>query len=293
MEVHMQPRTEGNQRCLRFKLATNPPARVLNYADYLGNIVHTFDIPARHAQLIIQTEALVEVLPIPPRQPNPDNVAWEVLDRLTRTHDLWDFLQPSALTQATELLRRFAQDHGVSRGANPWDTAIALNQTIYDAFDYVPESTQVDSPIDVALVAGRGVCQDFAHIMIALLRSLGMPSRYVSGYLYYERKTDRHTPDATHAWVEILMPELGWVGFDPTNNMLASERHIRVAVGRDYSDVPPNKGVFKGAAESSLQVEVHINPVEMHIPFEEMLPVTTWTLDPLIPAEEQQAQQQQ
>jgi transglutaminase-like putative cysteine protease len=103
------------------------------------------------------------------------------------------------------------------------------------------------------------VCQDFAHIMIAICRSWGLPARYVSGYLFTDRKhADRSDPDATHAWVEVFLPSLRWVGFDPTNNVLAGERHITVAIGRDYADVPPSRGVYKGEAESRLGVAVSV-----------------------------------
>jgi transglutaminase-like putative cysteine protease len=134
-----------------------------------------------------------------------------------------------------------------------------LNQRLFDYFEYVPRSTRVDSPIDDAIVSGKGVCQDFAHTMIALLRHVRIPARYVSGYLYRSREDhDRSTPDATHAWVDVLLPHLGWVGFDPTNNLIAHHRHIRTAVGRDYADVPPTHGIFRGKTDSELYVAVHV-----------------------------------
>jgi transglutaminase-like putative cysteine protease len=294
MEVRMQPRTEGVQRCLRFKLATNPQARVLNFADHLGNIVHFFDIPGRHGQLIMQAESLVELLPPPALPESSPSVTWETIDAAVAAHDYWDFLTPSERVAQTAALQSFARDLDAHRGVDPLTILRSINSGIYDAFDYKPDSTEVDSPIDIALQAREGVCQDFAHIMLALVRGLGIPARYVSGYLYYQRKTDRSTPDASHAWVEVLLPQYGWVGFDPTNNLMATDRHIRVAIGRDYTDVPPNKGVFKGIAESNLEVEVRIKPAEMDSLIEDLLPVTSWTLDPLPPlAEQQQAQQQQ
>ena len=120
----------------------------------------------------------------------------------------------------------------------------------------------------------RGVCQDFAHIMIALVRQLKIPCRYVSGYLYHEDKSrDRSPAGATHAWVEAYLGELGWVAFDPTNNLEGCDRHVRVAVGRDYSDVPPTRGVYKGEAESELSVVVTVLPVDAPEP-EEMPPTT-------------------
>ncbi len=119
--------------------------------------------------------------------------------------------------------------------------------------------TKADSPIDHALKAGRGVCQDFAHVMIAICRQWGAPARYVSGYLFTDRTAgDRSNPEATHAWVEVFLPTLGWIGVDPTNNILAGERHIVVATGRDYADVPPTRGVYKGEAENELTVTVSV-----------------------------------
>jgi hypothetical protein len=127
----------------------------------------------------------------------------------------------------------------------------------------VPRGTAADSPIDHALSARKGVCQDFSHIMLAIVRTLGIPCRYVSGYLYHERDASlRSDPDASHAWVEVLLPELGWVGFDPTNNMLVGDRHIRVAIGREYSDVPPSRGVHKGTSGGALTVAVAVEQLD-------------------------------
>jgi transglutaminase-like putative cysteine protease len=135
---------------------------------------------------------------------------------------------------------------------------------IFGRFEYAPQSTRVDSPIDDALAARKGVCQDFAHVMIALVRQLGIPCRYVSGYLFQPAESAGSVDGATHAWVEAWLPGLGWVGFDPTHNTPAGEHHIRVAVGRDYADVPPTRGVFKGlsAVRSELAVGVSVGTVE-------------------------------
>ena len=144
----------------------------------------------------------------------------------------------------------------------------SLNEKLYSEIEYTKDSTRVDSPIEVALQSRRGVCQDFAHIMIALVRGLRVPCRYVSGYLHHDKKqhVDRSADGATHAWVEALLPGLGWVGFDPTNNLLAGPRHIRTAIGRDYADVPPTVGTLKGSAQSDLQVRVSVIPSEAVLP---------------------------
>jgi transglutaminase-like putative cysteine protease len=167
-----------------------------------------------------------------------------------------------------------AKQMGVTRRDDPLMVVHELNQRLFDYFEYVPRSTRVDSPIDEAIVSSKGVCQDFAHTMIALLRHVGIPARYVSGYLYRSREDhDRSTPDATHAWVDVLMPHLGWVGFDPTNNLVAHHRHIRTAVGRDYADVPPTHGIFRGATDSELYVAVHVEASEQPPALDRKLPI--------------------
>ncbi len=152
-----------------------------------------------------------------------------------------------------------------------------LNSAINSAFEYTPNTTRVDSPIGEALRMREGVCQDYAHITITLARQLGIPCRYVSGYLYQPvRSQDRSTGEATHAWVEAYLPGLGWVGFDPTNNTTTDERHIRVAIGRDYADVPPTRGVYRGKAESELAVTVRIAPSQLAIIDELPLEPPAW-----------------
>jgi transglutaminase-like putative cysteine protease len=149
-----------------------------------------------------------------------------------------------------------------------------LNGALFEWFDYVPRSTRVNSPIDEAIDSRRGVCQDFAHTMIALVRLVGIPCRYVSGYLYHgERDHDRSNADATHAWVEALLPQLGWVGFDPTNNLLAHARYIRTAIGRDYADVPPTRGVYRGRTDSEMYVAVKVSQYKEMPPLDRDMPV--------------------
>ncbi len=134
------------------------------------------------------------------------------------------------------------------------------------------KSTHVNSPIEVSLGSRQGVCQDFSHIMIAIVRNLGIPCRYVSGYLYHdELHHDRSAEGATHAWVEALVPSLGWIGFDPTNGVIAGNRHIRTAIGRDYGDVPPTIGTMKGRTETELQVRVRVAASQALLPPDEQL----------------------
>jgi transglutaminase-like putative cysteine protease len=275
METRMHPRSDQNQRCLTFHLSVSPRCRVFSYRDHLTNHVHHFDIPGMHGQLVIVAESLVEVQPAAqvPAFLTPD--AWADLDAMVEQGDYWEMLLPSEFAEPTPALDALARELDVCRRDDPLMVLHKLNQQIYEYFDYKPKSTKVDSPIDLALGTRAGVCQDFAHIMIALVRSkLRIPCRYVSGYLFHgESDTDRSVSSATHAWIEALIPPLGWVGFDPTNWLVAGDRHIRTAIGRDYADVPPTHGIFRGRAASELTVAVRVTPSLGAPSFDQELPV--------------------
>jgi transglutaminase-like putative cysteine protease len=177
-------------------------------------------------------------------------------------------LLPSHFARSTPALEELAREVGCERRGSPLALLTELNEAIYKLFAYVPQSTKVDSPIEDALQSRQGVCQDFAHIMIALVRRLKVPCRYVSGYMFHRdaAEKDRSLEGASHAWVEALVPRLGWVAFDPTNNLVGADRHIRVAIGRDYADVPPTRGVYKGEAQSELSVAVTVSPADAVAP---------------------------
>lgn len=269
MEVRMHPRSEHMQRCFTFQLSVSPRARIFRYSDHLGNNVHHFDIPAAHRYLTIVADALVEVDPAVDLPSSLGMEAWQELDEMIDREDYWDMLQPSHFARPSHELQQLAEEFGVSKrnGRDPLELLLLLNEKVYDSFEYKKESTSVDSPIEDALRSRQGVCQDFAHITIALARSLRIPCRYVSGYLYHDTiHSDRSAEGATHAWLEALLPGLGWIGFDPTNNLVAGERHIRTAVGRDYADVSPTLGVMKGSGGSELQVRVRVTPSEAILP---------------------------
>ncbi|MBL8131928.1 MAG: transglutaminase family protein [Anaerolineae bacterium] len=263
MELRMQPRSDDLQSCIRFDLRISPRARAISHRDYLGNAIHQFDIPARHRRLAVRAESVVETKHAPPLPSGMGGDAWERIAAALDDRDLFDMILPSRFARSSPALDAFIAAKGIQRGGDPLTTLIALNRTIYKAFQYVPNVTTVDSPIEHALEEGKGVCQDFAHIMIAVVRGMRIPCRYVSGYLYYRaHDRDRSADGATHAWLEAWLPDLGWVGFDPTNDLICGDRHIRVAVGRDYADVPPTRGVFLGEAESTLEVSVKLSKLE-------------------------------
>src|SRR5229473_5653369 len=262
MEVRMQPRTDARQRCLSFSLDVSPRANTMVYRDFFGNAVHHFDIPGQHELIEVAAQAIVEVLP-PLVARASEAGDWEELDERVAQGDYWEMLLPSQYARPTELLEQLRERLDLRRRGNPLELLQELNTQMYEFFEYAPNTTEVDSPIDDALESRQGVCQDFAHIMIALVRELRIPCRYVSGYLFHELKShDRSPAGASHAWVEAYLGEAGWVEFDPTNNLMGCERHIRVAVGRDYADVPPTRGVHKGEAESELIVRVVVSLVD-------------------------------
>jgi transglutaminase-like putative cysteine protease len=283
MELRMQPRSEGLQRCLSFQLDVAPRTRVQSYRDYLGNVVHHFDVPSAHRHMTIIAEATVDVTPAAPLPPQLGQDAWGHLDSHLQLGDFWELLSSSQYAHWTRMIEGFAQELDLpsrdeARTRDPLHLVSGLNTAIYRSIAYVPKSTSVNSTVDHALESRRGVCQDYAHIMIALVRSLGIPSRYVSGYLFHRAgETLRSTEGATHAWVEVYFPNLGWVGFDPTNNILAGETHVRTAVGRDYADVPPTRGVFKGSASSELTVAVRVAPSDKVPPPETEMESEDWS----------------
>lgn len=195
METRMHPRSDSSQHCLTYTLSVSPRCRVFSYRDHQGNNVQHFDIPGEHNQLVIVAESVVEqqVLPGVPRFLAPD--AWGELDALIESGDYWEMLLPSTFAVETSAVTLLARQMGVSRRDDPLMLVQELNQRLFEYFEYVPRSTRVDSPIDEAIVSGKGVCQDFAHTMIALLRHVRIPARYVSGYLYRSREDhDRSTP---------------------------------------------------------------------------------------------------
>lgn len=261
IELRMQPRRTSGQGLVSFEIDADPHAQILSYADSWGNAVHHFDVPHAHVQLDIAVRSVVETFGRPPLPQALGMDEWAALASDAVRGESWDFLAMHGFVEETTALHAFiqGQDLMALKACDPLSALFDLNHRLFEAFDYEAGVTEPDSPIDHALTEGRGVCQDFAHIMIAICRRLGVPARYVSGYLYTDRETqDRSTTGATHAWVEAYLPSLGWVGFDPTNDLAAGERHLTVAFGRDYSDVPPSHGVFKGEAESRLSVGVSV-----------------------------------
>ncbi|WP_296599986.1 transglutaminase family protein [Phenylobacterium sp.] len=277
MEVWMQPQKSARQRLVSFDLDLDPPAQVFSYADSFGNAVYHFDVPQPHDRLTITARSAVETQAAPPLPEQLDRGEWDRLKSEFLRGENFDYLNPHGFARETDALHGFMAEHQIDqlRLRDPLSAVRQLNELLYGAFGYEAGVTRADSPIDDVLRARKGVCQDFAHVMIAICRSWGIPARYVSGYLFTDRKHgDRSDPDATHAWVEVFLPSLRWIGLDPTNNTPATERHVACAVGRDYSDVPPSRGVYKGESDSQLAVGVSVRKARAALSDPEFLRVS-------------------
>src|ERR1700743_257072 len=274
MELRMQPRSEGPQALRSFQISTNPRAQLYAYTDHLGNAVYHFNLLREHEELRIEVQAVLEFIPAAPTPPQLGETEWAAYDPTKLSDDHFDMLGPSKFARPSTDLLTFMRIADIEKPVgDPLSALKTLMRAIYDSFEYESGVTQVHSPIEHALMERRGVCQDFSHIMIAVARLWGIPARYVSGYMYHGGSSARSGTDATHAWVEAWLPGLGWVGFDPTNNVMAAERHVRGAGGRDYADVPPTRGTFKGQADSELSIAVGIEPAQAPIRHEDFLKV--------------------
>lgn len=247
MEFRLTPVTDSCQRVLQHRSHVTPIRNIQQNLDYLGNTVSTFNIPAAHNQVQVCFESLVETFAGARRSGE--------LRGLT----LYDSLKPSSRTEWTPAFLDYAQSFDAHRGLGNREAAEAIRSAIFEGFRYDTEATHSGSTINDLLEGGAGVCQDFSHLMIALCRWLEIPARYVSGYVLTESASEGAV--ASHAWVEIHDPKSGWVGIDPTHNKWVEEHHIRIGVGRDYDDVTPNRGVYRGSADEQVTVAVHLRPI--------------------------------
>jgi len=257
-EVRLCPRTDAQQSTLDFRLTTDPPSEVRSYTDCFANIVHTFDVAEPHLCLVITASSRVITQPMDemPLQLLPDPYAPL---RLEDAGDLIDELQATPRADFAPNVVAFARDVRDAGQAERQGSLVArLCTTMHDMFEYVPGATDVGTTAGEALTARRGVCQDYTHVMLAVLRVLGIPARYTSGYFHPQGSDVEVREQASHAWPEVWFPSRGWIGLDPTNDRLVDERYIRVAYGRDYGDVSPVRGSYRGAETSAMDVGVWV-----------------------------------
>ncbi len=252
-EARMTPLTVAGQNTLFSQIECNPGAATWRYRDYWGTAVTVFDLQRPHQQLRVTASSLVETAD----RPVPDaRLSWEELRAPSTVDKFLEYLTPTELTAVDDELAEVAAS--VAGGASADDTAQAIAEWVRGQVEYQPGSTGVRTSAREAWALRKGVCQDIAQLTAGMLRRVGIPARYVSGYLY--PRTDASVGDAvegqSHAWVEWFTGE--WIGFDPTNGVPAGRRHVIVARGRDYADVTPLKGVYHGAPATDLGVTVEI-----------------------------------
>ena len=258
MSLRLRPLEDDRQRLLAFAIETDPPTNPACTRDGFGNAHHLLALQDEHDALTITARAAVEVRPSDPLPNRLTPEDWDTVLGWTDRFEHWEFTHASTLARPTPALDAFVHELGLAPLADPLSSVAALSEALHAAFTYAPGATTAESPIEHILTSRRGVCQDYAHVMIAIARSWAIPSRYVSGYLHVTGEDHASVPgNAMHAWVECLLPGLGWTGFDPTNRALP-DRHIRVAVGRDYRDVSPTRGVRQGGDEGELIVDVSV-----------------------------------
>jgi transglutaminase-like putative cysteine protease len=269
-EVHLTPREHRRQACLSHRLRIRPePARIDTRIDAFGNHAGWFSIQEGHQRLAVTAHSQVQVAA--PDVPDPSATpAWEeVRDRFALGQPPWwlearQFVYESPHVPLGDELRSYAQPSFPA--GRPWLAGLLdLTQRIHREFQYDSAATTVNTPVADVLRLRRGVCQDFAHLEIACLRSLGLPARYVSGYLLTASPAGQPRlvgADASHAWLAAFCPEVGWIDVDPTNNQIPGTRHITLAWGRDYSDVCPIKGVLVGGGQHRMRVAVDVVPLE-------------------------------
>jgi len=250
MDARLGPRSDEDQRWGRFELRTSPVAAVRRYADAFGNIGHLISVAGPHDHLEVTTVGEVETLlldpfALPRTSPEP-----------LEAGALADYLHPSRLIPGDEGLLRLAHPHRPASADGAFEAAGALMHLVYAEFLYRADVTTVATTVPELLATRTGVCQDLAHVLVGLCRAIQIPARYVSGYIVTGADGPKRGGGHSHAWAEAWSAAYGWRGFDPTNDLLASEHHVKMAVGRDYRDVPPTQGTFRGAAEERLAVEV-------------------------------------
>jgi transglutaminase-like putative cysteine protease len=267
-EVRLRPMHDDRQSCLSFRLTTAPASRGTAYRDALGNWAHQFNVLAEHRRLKVEAESVVLVHEAPngvhARAPLEEFDARK--DQMDEEY--FDFMAPTGYVPHMVRLNEIIQAAERASDGTVEGFAQAAAQLIHEKFRYVKGATHVHSSIEDSLTIGAGVCQDFAHVLLGVVRMRGIPGRYVSGYLVpgsaegpNAKQEEVIGGQASHAWAEVLTPNNGWMPLDPTLGRPVALRHVRVAYGRDYGDVAPVRGVYKGHAGQSLAVDVRVRPV--------------------------------
>ena len=259
--ARLSPRVLPYQQRLQHDLLIEPPPAVMTtHTDYFGNAVTYFAMQGAHKRLIVRARSQV-TMQAPSLPASSNTPPWEaVADRATLPLEALEFLFDAALIPVSTELRAYARA-AFAPGRPLLDAVLELTRRIHDDFTFDREATTVATPLADVFKSRRGVCQDFARLEIACLRSLGLPARYVSGYLETVPPADSPRlvgADSSHAWLTVYCPEVGWIPVDPTNNLVPSLTHVTLAWGRDYTDVSPIHGVILGGGDHTLRVNVDV-----------------------------------
>ena len=254
LELRMQPKTTAHQALSSFVLAVGPPTKISRYRDWNDNTVHHFTIVNYHDRIEVSARSFVNTTPGGPGLV----AATDARPAAEPPYPLLDFLDFGGPVRNSAALRKFAQAVSLPSSASLGEQVGAYGRHIREHFAYRKNVTRYDSTTDDFLQAEAGVCQDFTHLMLGVLRLRQIPCRYVSGYLHVE--ADEGEVAQSHAWIEFYSPAAGWIPFDPTTNREIDERYVVVGHGRHYDDVPPNKGIYRGNADEALEAQVVTRP---------------------------------
>jgi transglutaminase-like putative cysteine protease len=255
-QIMLYPQEDERQQVNNHQLTVTGNPSIETFNDHFGNRLGIFTLVDPHTQLSIVSELVVQTKATAlPQVTHPAGMQWEALAQLQHDYLLMDYLQQEGFEAATEVQQQV--NAIVNRETAPLDAANELSAFVYNNFQYQKGITSVETGIDEVWGLRGGVCQDFAHILLVMLRMINIPARYVSGYIC-PRNNELRGEGATHAWVEAYLPFYGWLGLDPTNNCITDDRHIRLAVGRSFYDCTPVKGTYRGGAAHTLEVSVVI-----------------------------------
>jgi transglutaminase-like putative cysteine protease len=255
-EVRLRPVDDANQICRSFELRTDPATQIRDYLDFYGNAVHYFDVVAGHERLMIEAVSEIETTPNAARPPVP--VVKRTGTEPSSDSELHaEFLGDSHYVPLDVEVWREAKDALPNGPSDVWSDVRAICRHVYRTFTYKPRSTGVTTLATDAIKLKAGVCQDFAHVALGMCRCSGIPARYVSGYFIKSQRQDNEE-EASHAWIEAFVPGFGWAPYDPTHDRAADERYIKAASGRDYADIRPVSGTYRGGKTRSLSVEVRV-----------------------------------
>lgn len=260
-EARLQPVSSGAQTCHSFVLKILPATRLSHYLDFYLNYVHLFEISQSHTELSVEANSVVTTGDQPPLAAEVTLAPMNRLAESTHLERCYDFLQTSTYVDVSAELWRLAID-ATQGQTDVWQAAQAIMRHIHREFRYQPSVTHAHTHMRDVLKNRTGVCQDFAHVMLGLCRALKIPARYVSGYLYNGPADQLKGAQASHAWVEVYVPGHDWCGLDPTNARLTDGHYVKVATGRDYADVSPLKGTYRGTAKREMSVEVLVSRLE-------------------------------